>query len=118
QSCRRFRLYGARNCGTREHRSLTPIHPPHDGRQARSHATVARCDRHLITDSQSGAALRRDLICGFPFVFKTATAPSSPGCSTPAASLMFFTRASSETLIVTVRFPDNAYDDTPDWLIT
>ena len=49
--------------------------------------------------------------------FRTRTVPSSPPYSTRAASLMFFTRAPSETLIVTVRFSTTPTGGTLDWFI-
>jgi integrase len=47
ESSRRFRLYRARNRRTRERRGFTPIHAPHDRRQARRHGTVAGRDEQL-----------------------------------------------------------------------
>src|SRR5436190_18023170 len=56
--------------------------------------------------------------CGRCIVFKTLMVQSLPPHSTRAASLMFFTRGSSETLIVTALFLTTLIDDTPVLLIT
>ena len=66
ESSRRFRLYRTRNRRTRERRSLSSVHAPHDGGQARCRAAVARRDERL-----------RQGCCAIPFFYYFCLGPTT-----------------------------------------